>query len=157
MKTHSKHIFSFLIGLLLLTSLSGIRIYSHHCEESGYVKSSVFEHVANCNHKENLACKTEKKECCSKSEEVLEEKTVNDCCNTEERQIKLKVDFELISHNQKVNPHFDYVELDISSDKEENTLNNTSLSEKAKVFQPPSGKQLLLLIQNLKTEPNPYC
>lgn len=157
MKTLIKHIFSFLIGLLLLASLSGIRIYSHHCEESGYAKSSVFEHVANCNHKENLACKIENKECCSKSKEVLEEKKGNDCCNTEERQIKLKVDFDLISYNQEIIPHFDYVELEISSDKEEKTINNISFSEKSKVFRPPSGKQLLLLIQNLKTEPNLHC
>lgn len=145
------------MGLLLLTSLSGIRIYSHHCEESGYVKSSVFEHVANCNHKDNLTCKIEKKECCSESKEVLEKKKDTDCCNTEERQIKLKVDFELISYNKEINPLLDYIEIVVFSDKEEKTTINTSFSENANVFRPPSGKQLLLLIQNLKTEPNLYC
>jgi DUF4097 and DUF4098 domain-containing protein YvlB len=155
MKIILNYIFAVFTGLTLLISMSGISIYSHHCEKSGYSKSSVFEEVANCNHAKDQVCKTEHKECCSKYEEIKKEKKDKNCCNTEETQIKLKVEFELLSYHQDIKPILNFVNVAFTDVSNEIFIIKKNTKKEGEVFRPPSGKQLLLLIQNLKTEPNP--
>jgi len=147
------NITSFALGILLLTSISGMRIYSHHCNESGYENTSFIEEHAECNHTKQIE-ETTKPSCCSIEQES---KKSDDCCNTVEKEIKLDVEFDNYTDNLNIKPFYNFLfaEIILGGDETDDFLQKDYLNDPNYI--PPAGKDLLLIIQGLRTEPAPNC
>jgi len=159
MKTLIKNIVSVALGLVLLVFMSGINIYSHHCKESGYEKSSLFAGLADCGHKEkvNNSCETTSHDCCSETIESKPQSKDNECCNTSEQQFKLSIEFQIANQNVNIASVFDFVFEELTIQSEDDISFDIEFSQTEKIFKPPAAKTLLLMLHQLKTEPNPHC
>lgn len=151
-----KNITSLGLGLLLLISISGVRVYSHYCENSGYSNSSLFENVAECNHaKASSVVKSD--DCCSIANVTKTVAKDEDCCNTIEQEIKLNLEFEYTFENPKVASVYDFVFEELIRDSQENGINKDQEIDIHEIFRPPSGRRLLVYLHRLSSEPFPTC
>ncbi len=157
MKSILKHIVSFALSFVLLMSISGITVYSHYCNDSGFEKSSLIQDLASCEHDETLTHKHNSEHYCTENISCETEQKSNDCCDTSEKQIKLFVEFNIIKQHKKVKPVFDFIfEELIFSPLENNFVDNIQPIEISEI-EAATGKQLLVFLNQLKTEPNPHC
>ena len=159
MKSLIKNIVSVTLGLVLLVSMSGINIYSHSCEKSGYEKSSLFAGLADCGHQEmeSLVCETSSHDCCSATINSKPQPKNEGCCNTSEQQFKLSIEFNFVNQNASVADIFNFVIEEFKICSEEGRSYEIAFSKVGKIFKPPAAKTLLLILHQLKTEPNPDC
>jgi len=159
MKSLIRNIVSVTLGLVLLVSMSGINIYSHSCEESGYEKSSLFAGLADCGHQEMeiVVCETSSHDCCSETINSKPQTKKEGCCNTSEQQFKLSMEFNFVNQNTSIADVFDFVIEEFRIFSEEDLTYEVTFLKVENIFKPPAAKTLLLMLHQLKTEPNPYC
>ena len=134
--------------------MSGFKVYSHFCKKSGLNDSSIFQEMAdNCHKGDEMP---NKNACCAmQTNPGVTHCEDTDCCNTTEQNFKLSVIFDLNKQITKVKPVYDFIfeEFDVNIDK-------SFLFDYITIHKPEEtnfkwGKSLLLIISNLKTEPNP--
>ncbi len=157
MKSILKHIVYFALSFVLLMSISGITVYSHYCNDSGFEKSSLIQELVSCEHDETITHNNNLEHCCTEKISCEMEEENDDCCDTSEKQIKLFVEFDIIKQHKKVKPVFDFIfEELIFSPLENNFVDNIQTIEISEI-ETATGKQLLVFLHQLKTEPNPHC
>lgn len=159
MKSLIKNIVSVTLVIVLLVSMSGINVYSQYCEYSGYEKSSLFAGLEDCGNKEkvNNSCETTSHNCCSESIESKPQTKNNKCCNTSEQQFKLSIKFQIVNQNVNIASVFDFVFEELNLHSKDDISFNVTYSKTKKVFKPPVAKFLLIMLHQMKTEPNPNC
>jgi len=92
MQTIGKHIklyFTVMLSFIILLSMSGVSIYTHHCEHSNTLNYSFFIPAKACNHinkGEASCCVEEPVSCCSSDKQSLPD---DDCCEDEAKFARL--------------------------------------------------------------------
>lgn len=159
MKSLIKNIVSVTLVLVLLVSMSGINVYSQYCKDSGYKKSSLFAGLEDCGNKDkvNNSCETTSHNCNSESIESKPQKKNNECCDTSEQQFKLSIEFQIGNQNVNIASIFDFVFEELNIQSKDDISFDVTYSKTKNIFKPPVAKFLLLLLHQMKTEPNPNC
>lgn len=157
MKSLLKHIASFALSFVLLMSISGITVYSHYCNDSGFEKRSVIQDLASCEHDETLTHIHNFEHYCTEKTSCETEQEDNDCCDTSEKQIKLVVDFDILKQHKKIKPVFDFIFAELNFSPLESSFVEYIQTIKNSEIEVTAGKKLLVLLHQLKTEPNPHC
>lgn len=159
MKSLITNIVSVTLVLVLLVSMSGINVYSLYCKDSGYEKSSLFAGLEDCGNKDkvNNSYETTSHNCCSKSIESKPQKKNNECCDTSEQQYKLSIEFQIANQNVNIASIFDFVFEELNIQSKDDISFDVTYSKTKNIFKPPVAKFLLLLLHQMKTEPNPNC
>ena len=152
-----KNIISFSLGIVLLVSMSGFRIISHYCEKSGYEKAIVLSEVDDNNQNKNTNCNTDCIDCDIEETDNYQEDRLGDCCKTIEKQVLLKVEFDLLKNTQKIEPIISLLFEKFSIFNDSEIELNISLVNNEGVFRPPTDKFLLVYLNKLRTEPYTHC
>lgn len=149
--------------VLFLTATTGVKMYSHYCSMSNTEHSSLFESEATCGHHtlSEEVKPLEKKSCCSiQLQTETSADTDKDCCTDDSQYYRIAIAFDLPTvENKNLLPKeivlFSAQNLSIEESIE--SLDNESRINEI-VYPPPRfGKELLLSIQQQKTEPAPLA
>lgn len=157
MNSFFKHIASFVLSFLLLMSISGITVYSHYCHGSNFETSSLFQDEASCEHDKHNYCTDNPESCCTEKSSCKTEHANSDCCENSEKQIKLIVDFDILKQHKKVKSVFDFIFEELIFSPLENYFVDNIQTIEINEIETAVGKQLLVFLHQLKTEPNPHC
>lgn len=159
MKSLIKNIVSVTLVLVLLVSMSGINVYSQYCKDSGYEKSSLFTGLEDCVNKDKVNNNYEitSHNCCSESIDSKLPKNSDECCDTSEQQFKLSIEFQIANQNVNIASIFDFVFEELNIQSKDDISFNVTYSKTKNIFKPPVAKLLLLLLHQMKSEPNPNC
>ncbi len=149
--------------VVFLTATTGIRVYSHYCSSAAVANTSIIESLATCGHHAESSetnPSDDEKSCCSINSHCETPQPIeDDCCSNESQFFRFSDDFTTSSEEQwKVNPKEISIAntvISIVNESIENSVFSNSLYE---VFHPPpskSGKQLIVFLQQQKTDPDP--
>ena len=162
-------LFKYLLGIfsvvVFLTATTGVRVYSHYCSSAAVANTSIIESLATCDlhagSSKTVPLNAEKS-CCNTDSHCETPQPVKDnCCSNESYFFKISDDFTAQSESHwKVNPREisvanTFIPLINESVEKGHFSNGLILA-----FHPPppkSGKQLIVFLQQQKTEPNPIA
>lgn len=147
---------SYLLIFTLIVSMSGLKVYSHFCTKSGLNESSIFQELTDCCHNSQKQ-KENNKTCCVSEKSMENNYSVDDnCCKSSERTFKLSVEFELKNPIKKIKSLYEFLFHKLIINAEKSYLSIYINIQKTDFINPKWGKKLLIIINNLKTEPNPF-
>ncbi len=135
--------------------MSGLKVYSHFCTKSGLNESSIFQELTDYCHNSHKLQKNNSICCDSEKSKENNYCVVDNCCKTSERTFKLSVEFELNHPVKKIKSLYEFLFDTLIINPEKSYLSNYIDIQKPNFINPNWGKKLLVIINNLKTDPNP--
>ena len=149
-----QNIASYLLIFTLIVSMSGLKVYSHFCTNSGLNESSIFQELIDYCHNSHKLQKNNNTCCYSEKSKENNYCVVDNCCKTTERTFKLSVEFNLKTPTKKTKSLYEFLFDKLINNAEKSYLSNYIDIQKPDHINPNWGKKLLIIINNLKTEPN---
>jgi len=160
-----KYLFGLFSVVLFITATTGVTVHSHYCSSDAVANISIIESLATCGHHAESTepnPSIEGKSCCqidSQCKTLQVDK--DDCCSNESEFYRVSDDFTTSSEEQwkVISKEISIVNTVISIVNEsiEKSIFSNGLIE---IFHPPpskSGKQLIVFLQQQKTDPDPIA
>ena len=157
MKILITYLFSIFSVAVFLGVTSGFTVYSHYCNDTAIINHCLIESQAICNHPDVVAdCKIQNTHSCCKTDNHIAT-TSNNCCTDNKHFYKISDVYNITSPSEDEICK-NYYTL-ISSLVRLNLELKISNSEPVVTYSLPpplSGKQIVLLYQQLKASPNTF-
>ena len=147
--------FSFFSVAAFLGVTSGFTVYSHYCIDTAIINHSLIESQATCNHHEVTTCEVQPIHSCCKTDNYIATNSHNSCSDNKEfykisdvYNINTPSDEEIEKHSYAIISSFVLLNLELEIFNGE-PITNYNLPP------PLSGKQIVILFHQLKTDPTP--